>query len=103
MKTKGEYIDILRSHAPELKAQFGIKSMRIFGSVARDEQRENSDVDIFVSMPPKFFNYIAASQYLEELLGCEVDLICDHSNIRPFFRNQIEQDGINVFPTVSSN
>jgi predicted nucleotidyltransferase len=48
-------------------------------------------------MPPNFYDYILASQYLEELLGCEVDLIRDHKNLRPFFRNQIEQDGINVF------
>jgi hypothetical protein len=77
--------------------------MRLFGSVARNEHQGDSDVDLFVSMPPKFFNYIAASQYLEELLGCNVDLISDHSNIRPFFRNQIEQDGIDIFPAISSN
>ena len=46
--------------------------MRLFGSVARNEHREGSDVDIYVTMPPKFFNYIQAAQYLEELLGCSV-------------------------------
>ena len=103
MKTRAEYIDLLRIHAPELKARFGITSMRIFGSVARDEHHSNSDVDLFVTMPPVFYKYIEASQYLEELLGCGVDLIQDHKNIRPFFRNQIEQDGIDVFQTASSN
>ena len=46
------------------------------------------------------FNYIFAAQYLEELLGCKVDLIQDHDNLRPFFREQIERDGIDIFTTV---
>ena len=56
-------------------------------------------VDLFVKMPPKFFNYIEASEYLRKLLGCDVDLISDHRNLRPFFRKQIERDGINIFTT----
>ncbi|MBP3849498.1 MAG: nucleotidyltransferase family protein [Prevotella sp.] len=94
-----EYIDIIRNHASELHDEFGITSIRLFGSVARNEHHDGSDVDLFVTMPPKFFNYIMASQYLEQLLGCHVDLIKDHKNLRPFFRNQIEQDGIDIFTT----
>ena len=92
--TRQEYIDIIRGHSAELQERFGITSMRLFGSVARNEHHEGSDIDIFVTMPPKFFDYILAAQYLEQLLGCHVDLICDHKNIRPFFREQIEKDGI---------
>ena len=97
MRTSQEFIDIIRSHSAELQSQFGITSMRLFGSVARNEHHEGSDVDIFVTMPSKFFNYIQAAQYLEQLLGCHVDLICDHKHLRPFFRKQIEQDGIDIF------
>ena len=96
MKTSQEYIELLKEHLPELQERFGITSMRLFGSVARGDHHEGSDIDIFVSMPPKFFNYIEAAQYLEDVLGCKVDLICNHSNIRPFFRQQIEQDGIDI-------
>ena len=71
--------------------------MRMFGSVARNEHKEDSDIDLFVTMPSKFFNYIAASQYLEEILGCGVDLISNHRNIRPFFKQQIKQDGVDIF------
>ena len=53
--------------------------------------------NLFVTMPPKFFNYILAVQYLEQLLGCPVDMIQDHKNLRSFFREQIEQDGIDIF------
>ena len=96
MKTSQEYIELLKEHLPELQERFDITSMRLFGSVARGDHHEGSDIDIFVSMPPKFFNYIEAAQYLEDVLGCKVDLICNHSNIRPFFRQQIEQDGIDI-------
>lgn len=97
MKTLQEYIDIIKAHQPELQERFGITSMRLFGSVARGEHREDSDVDLFVTMPSKFYNHILAAQYLEELLGCSVDLIQEHKNLRPFFRQQIEQYGIDVF------
>ena len=101
MRHKGkvlqEYIDLIRMHKSELQEQFGITSMRLFGSVARGEQREGSDIDLFVTMPPKMYNYILAAQYLEQLLGCSVDLIRDHNNLRPFFRQQIERDGIIIF------
>ena len=97
MKTKGEYIDIIRSHADELQQRFGITSMRLFGSVARDEHHEGSDIDIYVTMPPKFYNHVSAALYLEELLGSPIDLVQEHRNLRPFFRKQIENDGVTVF------
>jgi len=99
MRTSQEYINIIRQHSSELKEQFGITSMKLFGSVARGEHHEGSDIDLFVTMPSKFFNYILAAQYLEGILGCHVDLIQDHKNIRPFFKEQIERDGINIFTT----
>jgi len=96
MKSQGEYIDIIKSHADELQERFGITSLSIFGSVARDEHHEGSDVDLFAIMPPKFYNHAAAAQYLKDLLGCDVDLIQEHKNMRPFFRKQIETDGIRI-------
>jgi len=96
MKSRSEYIELIRSHANDLRERFGITSLRIFGSVARDEHHEGSDVDLFAVMPPKFYNHVAAANYLEELLGCDVDLIQEHRNMRPFFRKQIETDGIRV-------
>ena len=97
MKTSQEFIALLREHQAELQQQFGIVSMRLFGSVARGDHREDSDIDLFVVMPAKFFNYILAAQYLEKLLGCKVDLIQDHEDLRPFLREQIERDGIDIF------
>ena len=97
MRTRAEYIDILSSHAGELCSQYGISSMRLFGSVMRNGYKEGSDVDFFVTMPLQFLNYIAASQYLKSLLSCDVDLKASHNRIRPLFRKQIEQDGIDIY------
>lgn len=99
MKTRQEYIDILRGHATELQERFGISYMRLFGSVAKNMHGENSDIDVFVVMPPTAYNVVAAAEYLEEVLECEVDLIRKHNNMRPFFLNQIEKYGIDVFGT----
>ena len=97
MRTRQEYIDILKSHADELKANYGISYMKLFGSVARDEHHSGSDVDLFVVMPPKAYSFCAAADYLESILGTGVDLIRKHSNMRPFFLNQIDKYGIDIF------
>ena len=55
MKTAKEYIDLISAHSEELRSQFGIRSLRLFGSVSRGEQREDSDVDICVDMAPSLF------------------------------------------------
>ncbi len=97
MKSTQEYIDLLMAHATELRTRFGISSMRLFGSVARGEQRENSDVDIFVEMPATMKDVCGAQLYLENLLRCDVDLIRKHKNLSPFFLNQVEKYGITIF------
>ena len=99
MKPQKEYIDILKEHSAELQTKFGITYMRMFGSVARNEHHDGSDVDVFVVMPPKAYTICAAADYLEEILGCNVDLIRKHSNMRPFFLNQIMRHGIDIFGT----
>ena len=48
-------------------------------------------------MPAKAYDLVAAAQYLEEILGCDVDLIRKHSNMRPFFLDQIQKYGIDIF------
>lgn len=97
MRTRQEYIDILKSHADVLKTNYGISYMRLFGSVARDEHHGDSDVDLFVVMPAKAYTLCAAADYLESILGTSVDLIRKHNNMRPFFLNQINKYGIDIF------
>lgn len=97
MKQREEYISLLQMHSDELKSEFGVSSLCIFGSVARNEQHEGSDVDICVEMQPKIFLLIALKEKLEQLLGCSVDLIRKHGNMNPFLEEEINRGGVYVF------
>jgi hypothetical protein len=96
MLVRQECIDRIKANEDYITSQFEVKSLRLFGSLARNQQRESSDVDICVEMPPDMFQLIGLKQYLEELLGCDVDVIRMHRNIDNFLLNQIEKDGIYI-------
>ena len=97
MKTRNEYLDLLKMHISELKENFGVRSFGIFGSVARNEQSEGSDVDVCVEMAPDMYLLVALKQFLENLLECSVDVVRMHRNMNKLLLNQIERDGIYVF------
>ncbi len=72
---KEEILEILRKELPHLNERYGVEKMAIFGSLARDDQTEKSDVDILVHLgKPLGFDFIELSYYLEELLDKKVDL-----------------------------
>lgn len=96
MKTTKEYISLISSHADELKSTFGIRSLRIFGSVSRNEQKEGGDIDICVDMEPKIFLVIRLKRFLENLLQCSVDVVRMHKRINPYLLEEINKDGIYV-------
>jgi len=97
MRSTQEYIRLLKAHAPILHERYGVTSMSLFGSAARGEQTENSDVDVLVDMPATLRGVGGANDYLENLLGCHVDMVRNHKHLTPFFRKQIERDGITIF------
>ena len=68
-------LKLLRQNEIEIRS-FGVKSLALFGSVARGEQSPGSDVDLLVEFnrPTGLFGLIALQQYLENLLNCPVDL-----------------------------
>lgn len=96
MKTTKEYISLISSKAEELKRDFGIRSLRIFGSVSRNEQHEGSDVDVCVDMAPKVYMVVRLKRFLEDLLQCSVDVIRLHKHINPYLLDEIDREGIYV-------
>ena len=96
MRTANEYIDLISAHADELRSQFGIRTMRLFGSVSRGEQREDSDVDICVDMEPSLYLLVRLKRFLEQLLQCTVDVVRMHKHINTYLLENIERDGIYV-------
>jgi len=74
--TLSEVENILRAHKEELRERFGVSSIAIFGSYARGEETELSDVDILVEFErPIGWEIVDLKDYLESLLGVKVDLI----------------------------
>ena len=96
MRTAKEYVDLISAHADELRSQFGIRTLRLFGSVSRGEQREDSDVDICVDMEPSLYLLVRLKRFLEQLLQCSVDVVRLHKHINPYLLENIERDGIYV-------
>ena len=96
MKTTKEYISLISSKTEELKRDFGIRSLRIFGSVSRNEQHEGIDVDVCVDMAPKVYMVVRLKRFLEDLLQCSVDVIRLHKHINPYLLDEIEKEGIYV-------
>ena len=86
MKTISEYISIIRSFSDVIRSQFGVTSLRLFGSVARDEQTDNSDIDVCVVMKPNLILHIRLKRFLEELLECNVDIIREHKNMNEILK-----------------
>lgn len=90
-------LELLARSKPELQARYGVTRLALFGSTARDTAGSDSDVDVLVDFdgPATSKRYFGVQFYLEDLLGCSVDLVTEkalRSELRPF----IEQERVNV-------
>ena len=96
--TRRECINILSACKNTLQDKYGILSLRLFGSTAREEQNSNSDVDVFVeTTTPNPFLLMEARDFLEETTGRPVDIIRNHRHLNPRLKKRIERDGITIF------
>ena len=93
---RDEVLKILAANRERLK-EFSVKSLAIFGSVARDEATDASDIDLLVEFeeghPTGLFEFIALMNRLEDLLGCKVDLVMVDA-LRAEFREQVLKEAI---------
>jgi predicted nucleotidyltransferase len=94
---RDEIIRILREHSQELEERYGVASLRLFGSVARDEATKTSDVDLLVEFnrPTGYFGLVRLQLFLQEVLGCKVDLGTPGS-LRPAMQERILKEAIRV-------
>ncbi|MDP1634662.1 MAG: nucleotidyltransferase family protein [Gallionellaceae bacterium] len=94
---KDEVLKLLTQHKPELIQRFGITDLALFGSTARDEAQEGSDIDLVVDFEGRSTakRYFGVQFYLEDLLGCQIDLV-QKDVIRPELKPYIEKDLIHV-------
>jgi len=103
MMTREKVLETLRQHEAELRERFGLKSLALFGSVARQEAAESSDMDLLAEFDRRIslFHLVGTAQYLEELLGVgedKVDLVIRDAVI-PELQDIIYGEAVNVFDT----
>jgi uncharacterized protein len=93
---RAEALAILQAHRDELR-QRHVKSLALFGSVARDEAGPDSDVDLLVEFdaPVGYFGLVQLECYLAVLLDCRVDL-GTFAMLRDYLRQSVERDVIRV-------
>ena len=90
-------LQILKQKNIELTTKFGVNSLLLFGSVARNEATCASDVDLLVEFnrPVGYFGLFALQDYLEKLLGCPVDLGTPDS-LKPYIKERVMGELIRV-------
>lgn len=97
--TKDEAVARLRAHEPHLRAM-GLTHLAIFGSVARGEQRADSDIDLAATLNEDFrvgaFQFLRIEDDVARLLGRRVDLITEPSDA-VHIQAQIDRDRVHVF------
>ena len=98
MKDLEEIRQILRSHRSELKNRFHVEEIARFGSYARGEQTEGSDLDILVTLSaPLGWEFVDLHDYLTDLLETKVELLTRGAiDRKPLLRHFIEKDLIRV-------
>jgi predicted nucleotidyltransferase len=97
MLTRAEILQYLTENKTFYSKNFGISKIAIFGSFARGEENETSDIDILISMNPEtdhiFEKRLALRDMLSEHFSRKVD-VCHEQAIKPAFRNLIFKDVI---------
>ncbi len=95
--TRDEVLQILRENQDVLNERFGVRSLALFGSVARDEATADSDVDLLAEFerPVGLFELFALQDELESLLNCSVD-VGTVDSLKPRIRAQVLEEAVYV-------
>lgn len=83
----------LRCLMPELRQKYRVRSLALFGSVARGDTHARSDIDLLVEFddadkPVSLWEFISLRDYLSDRLGCRIDLVEPHT-LRPAYREAV--------------
>ena len=94
---RDEAVQLLVLHKPVLAQRFGVVSLALFGSRARDETSEGSDVDVLVEFdgPATSKRYFGVQFHLEDVFGCPVDLVTAKA-LRAELRPHVEREALRV-------
>jgi len=92
-----DVITTLRGYLPAIRRDFGVVRLALIGSTARDEAREDSDIDLLVvyEVGPTMDSFVGLKLFLEDRLGRKVDLVTPDA-LKPRTRPGIERDAVDV-------
>ena len=93
---KTDILNYLQNHYQEFKDKYNVEQIGLFGSYARDEATKDSDIDIFVKMPPKAFDMLSLKESLEDTFAKEIDIVRIRDKMNPYLYKRIIKDGINA-------
>jgi predicted nucleotidyltransferase len=93
---KDVILNHLKEHLSEFKEKYEVEQIGIFGSYARDEANEASDIDIFVKMKPTLSNYVDIKEELETVFHKSVDIVRVREKMNPYLLKRIQKDGVYV-------
>lgn len=95
MKHKDQILTLLKQQLPYLRQNFKVKSLAMFGSYAREEQTEKSDIDMLVEFdaPVGFIKFIELENYLSDKLGAKVDLVTPDA-LKPIIKPHIITEAV---------
>ncbi len=95
--SKKDILEILKKFKAKNSSRFRLIRLGLFGSYAKDSQREDSDIDIVVELPEQdFFELIDIKNELEKEFNKSVDVISYREKMNAFLKKRIEQEAIYV-------
>ena len=95
--TRKEVLEVLKRYKIENAEKYGISNLGIFGSISRDEGKDESDIDIVIeTREPDFFKIVHIKEDLEELLLTPVDIVRKRERMNPYLKKRIERDAVYV-------
>ncbi len=94
---RGELLRLLQAHKQTLRERFGVTSLALFGSFARGEAHDDSDLDFLVTFdgPATSRSYFGVQFYIEDFTGRTVDLVTAKA-LRPQLQPSVERDCVHV-------
>ncbi len=97
MKTRQDIIDKLRKQKPELVRQYGVSQLALFGSYARNEQNESSDIDVIVEFekPISGLRFVSLAEAIEATIGLPADVV-PSDGIKPRYLDFVGKDLVYV-------
>ena len=94
---KNRILQFLKEFKEENKNKYHIERIGVFGSVSRNEARENSDIDVVVELEKQdLFEIIGIKQDLQTILHCPIDVVSYRYKMNSFLKNRIDEEAIYV-------